>query len=370
MNATVNERRMERTVSKPDPKGSFAIAGRPIGPGHAPYVIAEIGVNHDGNMVRGQDLVRAAHAAGADAVKFQLFEADRLMSEDSRLARYQAEAGATDPREMLREYELPVELMEILVREARDRGLHPIVTVFSDSLVADAERLDVAAYKLASPDIVHRPLIDALRATGRPLILSTGAADESEVRRAEGWIGETTAAYLQCVSSYPTADGDASLAGIGELAAWTGRVVGYSDHTTGVDSGALAVAAGASILEKHLTFDRAAPGPDHAASLDGAQFAEYVRLVRRAHAMLGSGKRVLDVESDVRSVSRQSLVLARAMRKGERIAAADIVIKRPGTGIAPHRIAEVVGRTLVRDRDADRVLCEGDLAALSTGDRA
>ncbi len=362
MNSTAHGRRTQRLAATPDPRSRFAIAGRPIGPGHAPYVIAEIGVNHDGNIVRGQDLVRAAHEAGADAVKFQLFEADRLMSEDSRLARYQADAGATDPREMLREYELPVELMEILVREARDRGMHPIVTVFSDSLVADAERLNVAAYKLASPDIVHRPLIDALRATGRPLILSTGAADEGEVRRAEGWIGDSTAAYLQCVSSYPTEDRDASLAGITDLAAWTGRVVGYSDHTTGVDTGALAVAAGASILEKHLTFDRAAAGPDHAASLDGAQFAEYVRLVRRAHAMLGSGKRVLDAEGDVRCVSRQSLVAARDLRAGERIAAADLVIKRPGTGIAPHRIGEIIGRSLGRDVGADRVLCDGDLA--------
>ena len=342
-------------------QGRFAVQGRAIGCGHEPYVIAEIGVNHDGNIVRGQDLVRAAHAAGADAVKVQLFEADLLMSEDSRLARYQAEAGATDPREMLREYELPVELMAMLVGEARDLGMHAIVTVFSEALVIAAESLEVGAYKVASPDIIHRPLIDALVRTGRPVILSTGAADEEEVRRAAGWVGRSTSAYLHCVSSYPTPDESASLRGIADLAAWTGAVVGYSDHTTAIDTGALAVIAGASILEKHLTYDRAAPGPDHAASLDRSQFTEYVRLARRAHRMLGEGKRVLAMEGDVRSVSRQSVVLARSLPAGSVLGAEDLVVKRPGTGIPPHRIGSVIGRTLRQPVEADRVLRDADL---------
>lgn len=340
----------------------FCIENRVIGPGLDPYVIAEIGVNHDGNIVRGQDLVQAAHAAGADAVKLQFFEADRLMSDDSRLARYQAEAGATDPREMLREFELPIELMSMLVRDARDLGLQPIVTVFSDSLVKEAESLDVAAYKVASPDIINRPLIDALLRTGRPIIFSTGAADADEIRRARGWVGAASAAYLHCVSAYPTGEDDASLAGVAELARWTRAVVGYSDHTTAVDSGALAVAAGASILEKHLTYDRHAPGPDHSASMDPKQFVEYVRLVRRAHRMLGEGKRVLPAEADVRAVSRQSLVASRALKAGERIGAEDLVVKRPGTGIAPFRLESIIGRTLKRNVAADRVLRDEDVA--------
>lgn len=340
----------------------FLIEDREIGPGLEPYVIAEVGVNHDGNIVRGQDLVRAAHTAGADAVKLQFFEADRLMSDDSRLARYQEEAGATDPREMLREFELPVELMEMLVRDARDLGLHPIVTVFSDTLVKEAERLDVAAYKVASPDIINKPLIDALLRTGRPIILSTGAAEAEEIRRACGWVADANAAYLHCVSSYPTGDEEATLRGIADLGRWTKRVVGYSDHTTGVDTGALAVAAGASILEKHLTFDRNAPGPDHAASLDTKQFAEYVRLVRRAHRMLGGGKSVLPAEADVRCVSRQSLVANRPLKAGERITADDLVIKRPGTGIAPFRLDATIGRVMKRDVAADHVLRDEDVA--------
>jgi N-acetylneuraminate synthase/N,N'-diacetyllegionaminate synthase len=341
----------------------FAIGGRSIGPGCPPYIVAEIGVNHDGNMVRGQDLVRAAKQAGADAVKFQVFEADRLLSLDAVLARYQEAAGATDPRDMLRELELPIELLDMLCREARDAGLHAITTVFSTELVSGAETLGVDAYKTASPDIVHRPLLERLADTGRPLIVSTGGATLAEVERARGWLGRRTIGLLQCVSSYPTPDDEAALGGIAELArAVPGVVVGYSDHTTSVDSGALAVAAGACILEKHITYDRTAVGPDHAASLDPAQFVEYVRLAHRAHRMLGRGKSVRPIEGDVRSVSRQSLVLARSMRAGERLAAADLVVKRPGTGIAPFRIGEIVGRALVRDVDVDRVLRDEDLA--------
>jgi N,N'-diacetyllegionaminate synthase len=339
----------------------LSIRGREIGNGLAPYVISEIGVNHDGNVVRGQDLVRAAHRAGADAVKFQLFEADLLMSEDSRLARYQAEAGATDPREMLREYELPIEIMSLLVTEARDLGMAPIVTVFSEALLAGAESMDVAAYKVASPDIIHRPLIEALSRTERPLILSTGAAEREEIERACGWLAGRDAAFLHCVSSYPTSDADASLSGIRSLAEWTGSVVGYSDHTTGVDTGALAVVAGAAILEKHLTYDRTAVGPDHAASLDPSQFAEYVRLARRAFDMLGCGKRVLPSEADVRSVSRQSLVATRDLPEGCVLSASDLTVKRPGTGIAPYRLASTIGRRVRHPVAADRVLREDDL---------
>jgi N,N'-diacetyllegionaminate synthase len=344
----------------------FAIEGREIGTAHAPYVIAEIGVNHDGDVARGRALVRAAHEAGAHAVKFQFFEADRLMSEDSRLARYQADAGERDPRDMLRAYETPVDAMSVMVRDARSLGMHPIVTVFSESLVAAAESFGVAAYKVASPDIIHRPLIEALLRTGRPVILSTGASDAAEIRRAAGWVGAGDAAarvaFLHCVSSYPTADADASLRGIMDLASWTCAVVGYSDHTTSIDTGGLAVVAGATLLEKHLTYDRTARGPDHAASLDPAQFAEYARLAARAHAMLGAGKAVLPAEADVRAVSRQSIVAARTLAAGTVLKADDLVVKRPGTGIPPFRMQALVGRTLRRTVQGNRVLHEEDLA--------
>jgi N,N'-diacetyllegionaminate synthase len=344
----------------------FSIESRAIGDGAPAYVIAEIGVNHDGDVSRGRELVEHARRVGADAVKFQLFDANALMSADAAFAAYQEGLGAKDPRAMLAALELAPRAMGELCAYARARGVHPIVTVFNVDLVAEAERMGVAAYKSASPDVIHRPLLDAMSATGRPLIVSTGAADLDEIRRAGAWLRGRAAAWLQCVSSYPTPEERAALGGMHDVrravAAAGHHVVGYSDHTTSVDTGALAVAAGAAILEKHLTFDRAARGPDHSASLDPDQFAEYVRLVRRAESMLGQGKVVLEIEADVRRVSRQSLVATRRIARGETIADRDLCAKRPGTGIPPWRLRETVGRVAAREIAPDHVLREEDLA--------
>lgn len=339
------------------------IGSREIGHRQPPYVIAEIGVNHDGSIDRAIELADAARRAGADAVKFQCFRADLLLSRAARLAAYQREAGAADPFEMLRSLELSIDDLIEAARRAQSIGLHAIVTVFSVELVGPASRFAWDAYKTASPDIINRPLLDALLAARGPLILSTGAADVDEVERAIDWIDSRAPfALMQCVSAYPTPDGSASLGGIGALRELTAAPVGYSDHTPGADTGAMAVCAGACLLEKHLTYDRGARGPDHAASLDPDQFAEYIRLARRAWDMIGPiEKRILPVERDVRGVSRQSLVVTRAIRRGERVARADLTVKRPGGGIEPWRIDEVAGRAAARDLDPDMPLLPGDL---------
>lgn len=343
------------------------IGARRIGDDERPFVIAELGVNHDGDVARALEMVDAAADAGADAIKTQCFRADLLMSGASSLAKYQADAGERDPRAMLRRLELDDEAMRAVVDRARSRGVLAIVTVFSLELVESASAMGWDAYKFASPDVIHRPLIERVASLGKPLLLSTGAASLDEATRAYGWVREFGAsdrcAFLQCVSSYPARDEDASLGGVGALLDALTCPVGYSDHTPGVDTGALAVCAGATILEKHLTYDRGAKGPDHAASLDAAQFAEYVRLAHRAHAMMGPRrKRVLESESDVRRVSRQSIVSTRALRAGERVTRGMLTVKRPGTGIPPFDLDGVVGRTLARDVDADTPLTDGDLS--------
>jgi len=341
------------------------IGDRQIGPGHSPYIIAEIGVNHDGSVDRAIELVDSAARAGADAIKLQLFETDRLMSAAARLASYQKDAGERDPLAMLRRLELSVEQMRGIVQRVRGAGVHAIVTVFSTELVEPARELGLDAFKSASPDIVHRPLLTAMARSGLPLIVSTGAATLDEVVRAVSWLGDHRArlALLQCVSSYPTPDASAALGGIASIAQATGLPTGYSDHTASVDTGALAVAAGACILEKHLTYNRKAAGPDHSASLEPDGFAEYVRLARRARIMLGrGGKQVLPNEQDVRAVSRQSLTAARAMPGGHALRESDLTAKRPGGGIEPWRLEEAVGRTLTRAVGADEQLTEGDIA--------
>lgn len=338
----------------------------------SPYLIAEIGVNHDGAPAKALALVEAAHAAGAHAVKLQLFETDRLMSSASRLAAYQRDSGATDPFSMLRALELSIDQMAPIVDRAHALGLHAIVTPFSPSLVEVAERLPWDAYKTSSTDIINKPLIDNLIATGKPLILSTGASTLEEVRRAAGWLGEagSRCAVLHCVSSYPTADPDCSLGAIRALISADLGVdaIGYSDHSPRTDTGAFAAAIGAKLLEKHLTLDRAASGPDHAASLDPVGFTTYARLCRTGAGdpppeLIGPPeKRVLPCEADVRTVSRQSLVLTRPVRAGQAIPRDTLTTKRPGTGIEPFRLDDIAGRTAARDIDSDRPLAEEDLA--------
>lgn len=340
------------------------IGGRTIGQAHPPYVIAEIGVNHDGSAERASDLVVAAAEAGADAVKFQLFSADRLLSKAAMLARYQEQSGATDPAAMLRALELTSTQLLPAVERARDLEKHVIVTVFSIELVPEAELLECDAYKTASPDIIHRPLIEALMATNQPLILSTGAASLHEVEQAVHWLDEHPHILMQCVSAYPTPDDSAALAARHALARLDPWALGYSDHTTAVDTGALAVASGARVLEKHLTHDRNATGPDHAASLDPAQFKEYVQLAHRAYRILGEEeKKVLDIERDVREVSRQSLTTAAALPAGHALKPEDLTFKRPaGPGtFTPSRLETVIGRRLSRHVDADVPLHEDDL---------
>lgn len=365
----------------------ISIAGRPVGRGAAVYIIAELGVNHDGSVDRALQMVDAAAEAGADAIKMQLFEAERLMSRASRLAAYQAAAGEKDPVEMLRRLELSIDDMARVVDRAHARGLHAIVTPFSVELIDLAERLPWDAYKTASPDVINKPLLDRLAATGKPFIVSTGAARLDECQRAVNWLQPciTRVAMLQCVSSYPCAPADASIAGMVAISRLDHLLqpVGYSDHTAGVDTGALAVNCpgyGATILEKHLTWSNAAQGPDHAASLEPGAFRQYATLARDESQMrvwMGAKwrasnttderfgpeeKRVLPCEADVRRVSRQSLVTTRELPRGHTLTHEDLTIKRPGTGIEPWRRDEILGRPVAARVEADVPLTEGDLS--------
>ncbi len=324
------------------------IGGHTLAADGPTLVIAEIGVNHDGSVDRAVELVAAAAAAGADAVKLQLFTAAGLMNAASDFAGYQRDrVSDADPAAMLRRYELSPAEVATVVAEIRRRGLIPLATPFSPADVAAVGGLGLPAVKVASPDLVNRPLLAAVARLGVPVLASTGAATVTEVARSCGWLRRAAVpfALLHCVSSYPVDAEDAHLCWIGEMAARFGVPVGYSDHTTDCLAGALAVAAGATVVEKHLTYDRAADGPDHLASADPGQFARYVRLVRRAEALRGSpGKRVLPGEQDVRRVSRQSLVAARDLAVGQVIGDADVTVQRPGTGIPAADVGRAVGR--------------------------
>ncbi|MGV6815521.1 MAG: N-acetylneuraminate synthase family protein [Phycisphaerales bacterium] len=380
------------------------IGDRTIGINHRPYIIAEIGVNHDGEVSRALELTDAAADAGADAVKLQLFETDRLMSKSAKLAVYQKNAGETDPIEMLRRLELTIDEMGLVVDRAHGRGIHAIVTVFNTELVETAETLAWDAYKTASPDIVNRPLLEALMATGKPMIVSTGASTLDEVVRAVGWLDEARdrLAVLQCVSCYPAPEN--AIGGIIAIASTTGLPTGFSDHLLATRHADLPVAAGACLLEKHVTDDRTRQGPDHGASILTGQLSQYIESAQKgiygrawveflkqshrhsmgvAEAKLWSRevdfpeaesrflgwrvhqcetvKRVLDCERDVREVSRQSVVSACDIAPGSTITRDMLTIKRPGTGVLAYEIDTVVGRVATRAIEADVPIVEEDL---------
>jgi len=322
-------------------------------------VIAEIGVNHDGSLRRALELVDLAVAGGADAVKLQLFRADQLMNNAAQFASYQVgRVDATSPADMLRQYELSTDDTLRIVEAIRSRGLLPIATPFSLADINTVEAMELPAIKIASPDVVNRPLLMRAAKTKRPLLVSTGAATIDEVATCVEWLHDANAAFslLHCVSSYPVPIENANLCWISELAQF-GVPVGYSDHTTEMLAGALAVASGASIVEKHLTYDRGAQGPDHSASADPIGFAAYVRAIRLTETLRGvAGKHVLQIERDVRNVSRQSLVAARSLAVGQEVLETDLMVQRPGNGIPAADLSMAIGKRLRRDISAGTLL--------------
>jgi N,N'-diacetyllegionaminate synthase len=339
----------------------LTIFARKISAADPTLVIAEIGVNHDGSLRRALELVDHAHRAKADAVKLQIFRAQTLMHSSTAFAGYQLDRCAqASASEMLRQYELSADDLETVIEAIRDCGMLPIATPFSIDDVKLIDRFRLPAIKIASPDLVNRPLLQHAAQLRKPLLISTGASTLAEIETTVGWLREWNApfALLHCVSAYPTPNHDAHLCWITELAARFNCPIGYSDHTTDVLAGPLAVAAGAQIIEKHLTYDRAAAGPDHSASFDPEQFRQYVSLIRQADRLRGApgGRRVLPIEEDVRKVSRQSLVLRRSLNPGDLLREDDLTIQRPGTGISAADLPRVIGRQLTHPQPAGTLL--------------
>ncbi len=327
------------------------------------FVIAEIGVNHDGDVDRALQLVESAAGTGVDAVKFQCFDPRHLLSNQAVLAMYQYDSE-TDVFEMLERLQIGVDELGRCAELAHRLGLKFVVTPFSVADVAVIEALPVDIVKIASPDAVNVPLLRAAAGLNKPIVISTGTASLDELDIASGYAQRSGGAMLQCVSRYPTPVADAALGGIMAMRAhFPDMAIGYSDHTPSETTGALAVAAGACVIEKHLTYDRAAAGPDHSASSDPAQLAAYVSHVHAAVETMGRiSKAVAEDERNVRHTSRQSVCALRDLPAGHVLSAEDLTVKRPGSGIVAARFDEVLGRTLSRAVVANDLLHDEDLA--------
>ena len=360
--STANHDHFDPSATEP----TLRIGAKLVGlPGFV-YVIAEAGVNHDGDPAVARDLIAAAADSGADAIKFQVFSADRLVTREAPAADYQRKAGAAPTQhEMLRRLELSHACFAELAELARQRGIEFLATPFSLEDLAFLVSLRVAAIKLASTDIVNIPLLEAAAATGLPVIASTGAAETDEIGGAVRCFerpGVGPLALLHCVSSYPTPEDQVNLAAIRALGRLFHRVAGFSDHTESIAMGGYATIAGARIVEKHFTLDRRRSGPDHAFSLEPGPLAEYVERIRFVCRLIGDGRLgPTDAQREVRCLSRASVVAARTIRAGETINRAMLTVKRPGTGISPVEIDRLVGKRAARPIAADAMLSWDDV---------
>ncbi|MGO9971710.1 MAG: N-acetylneuraminate synthase [Solirubrobacteraceae bacterium] len=356
------------TVTTAQPR-AVDLGGRAVGPGHPVLVIAEAGVNHNGELALALKLVEAAAGAGADAVKFQTFRAESVISRTAPKAPYQIHGQSLDAEtqlQMVKALELPDHAFRVIAEHCRALGILFLSTPFDEQSADFLVALDVAAIKVGSGELTNLRFLEHLATLGRPMIVSTGMATLEEVRAAVAAIdahGAPPAVLLHCVSSYPAAVEDCNLRAIATMERAFGVPIGYSDHTPGTSAAIAAVALGACVVEKHLTLDRAMPGPDHQASLEPLDFATLCRELRAVQAGLGDGiKRPVASEGDVAAVARRSLVAARDLRAGRQLDASDIAVKRPGTGLPPGALRSVVGRRLLVDASADELLLPAMLA--------
>lgn len=346
---------------------TFAIDGRLVGSGQPCLIIAEAGVNHNGSLELACALVDAARAAGADAVKFQTFKAERLVSAAAPKAAYQQRTtGAAESQlEMIRRLELGEAEHRQLLDHCRQRGILFLSSPFDEQSADFLAELGMSAYKVPSGELTNLPFLGHLAGKGRPLILSTGMAYLGEVEAAVRAItaaGPVPLALLQCVSNYPADPADVNLRAMDTLAAAFGVPVGYSDHVPPNEVAFAAVARGACIVEKHFTLDRNLPGPDHQASLEPGELAALVRGIRAVEAALGDGrKRPAASEADTAAVARKSLVAARDLPAGSVLEPSLIAVKRPGTGLPPVMLQHLLGRRTRVDIPRDALLALEDL---------
>ncbi|MEZ0308000.1 MAG: N-acetylneuraminate synthase, partial [Ramlibacter sp.] len=315
------------------------------------FIIAEAGVNHNGDLSMALRLCDAARAAGADAVKFQTFRAQDLVVPGAPTAEYQArETGEQDQFAMLQKLELSLEQHQAIKAHCDTIGIEFFSTPFSLEAVDMLVKLGVRRIKLSSGELTHRALVERAASAGLPLLVSTGMATMDEIREAMAWIGAArgnldNVTVFHCTSAYPAPDEALNLSAVRSMARDLKVNIGYSDHSLGIEAPLAAVALGATVIEKHLTLDCSLPGPDHSASLEPEEFGRMVAGIRRVSAMLGDGvKAPTPEELDTARVARRSVAAAVDIPAGTAVTEAMLVCRRPATGIAPRDLPNVVGR--------------------------
>ena len=329
------------------------------------FIIAEAGVNHNGSLEMALKLIDVAVAAGADAVKFQTFKAEKVIAVNAPKADYQKETtGSNESQlEMVKKLELNEGAHKTLLNHCRLKGIQFLSTPFDLESIDLLNRLEVEIFKIPSGEITNLPYLRKLGALKKRLILSTGMADLGEIEDALDVLTEAgtpleNITVLHCNTEYPTPFEDVNLRAMLTIGRAFGVAVGYSDHTPGIEVAIAAAAMGATVIEKHFTLDRNLSGPDHKASLEPNELKSMVQAIRNIEKALGTGiKNPSPSELKNKPIVRKSIVAARSIRKGETFTVENLTIKRPGTGISPMRWDEILKMKASRDFYKDEIIC-------------
>lgn len=326
------------------------------------FIIAEAGVNHNGDISLAKQLVDVAVSAGADAVKFQTFKAEKLVCKNAEKAAYQKETTnqAESQLEMLKKLELSEEMHDQLIDYCKKKGILFLSTPFDVDSVDYLIELGIEIIKIPSGEITNYPYLRKIAQTGKKVILSTGMSSLKEVREAVEVLkeyGNKDIAVLHCNTEYPTPFTDVNLKAMLTMRDELGVKVGYSDHTMGIEIPIAAVAMGAQIIEKHFTLDKTMDGPDHKASLEPHELKAMINAIRNVENALGTGVKEPS-ESEQRNIGivRKSIVAKYAIKKGEVFSEENLVTKRPGTGVSPMKWNEIIGTVAGRDYKEDDLI--------------
>ena len=326
------------------------------------FIIAEAGVNHNGDIEIAKKLVDAAAKAGADAVKFQTFQAEALVSRDAKKAAYQMETTGQEESQydMLKKLELSPDMHEQLIARCREKNIMFLSTPFDVDSLHYLIQCGLEIIKVPSGEVTNYPYLREVGRCGKRVVISSGMCTLVEIREAVAVLreyGSGDITVLHCNTEYPTPYRDVNLRAMATLERELGVPVGYSDHTQGIDIPIAAAALGAVVIEKHFTLDRTMEGPDHKASLEPAELRAMVEAVRNIESALGDGvKRPSESEKKNTEIARKSIVAKCPIRAGERLTEDNLTTKRPGNGISPMRWNDVVGKTAVRDFAEDELI--------------
>ncbi|WP_035187243.1 N-acetylneuraminate synthase family protein [Alteribacter aurantiacus] len=349
---------------------TFSINGKPIGPGNPMFIIAEIGVNHNGSVEKAKQLIDHAKEAGANAVKFQAYHTESLVTDQSELVQYQKSGGGySSQKEMLLHYQLSKSQFEELKKHCEQQEILFLATPFDLQSADMLEDLGVEAYKIGSGDITFYPLLKKLSTFHKPVILSSGMTTIEEIEKAIQLMGQTPIALLHCTSAYPTPPEDVHLNVIHLLKKYVSCPIGLSDHTSSTEVALAANALGYTILEKHFTLDRHLPGPDHKASITPEELKTLIKQIRIVEKAMGEEKKAIQPsEVGTKPLVRRGIYLNIDKKAGSVVEEGDLIYLRPEHTLSAADFERVIGKRIARDMKKGEPLQWGDFEVTLDGD--